>query len=369
MIESVHAAALHGLTFRDIVGVVPHIRATCLLQFHELVTELGADPAELLREAGLRPEDAGQPDRFISLDGAVQAVENAAHATSTPDFGRRLAARRGIETIGPLGEAAQTSPTLNAAFATLSTFIGAHSPGLHVGLAPGAQLDTAFFEFRIIGDSARPQRQAMEIGLGAALQILRAILGSSYSPLAVHLPHSALTPAADYVRYFGCTARFAQPAAGFELRAADLRRPLRRDDQAHGSAVNQLSALTGDRSPSLSQAVISVARPLLPAGVLTVDLVARQLGLHPRTLQRRLAAEHTTFAALVDDIRRQAAHRYLRDTDISLAHITRLLGYAEHSVFTRSCQRWFAVSPTAYRAGVDARHGPPVASRPIRPDC
>lgn len=325
------------------------IRATCLLQFAELCAELGADPADLLQRNGIRPEDAGRADRFISLRAAVQVMEATAERTATPDFGRRLAARRSIETIGPLGVAAQSAPTLEAAFTIFSTFISAHSPGLLVRLSPGPDAATAFFEFRIALEPPTRQRQAIELGLGAALQILRAILGQAYCPLAVHIPHSALTPAADYVRYFGCTAHFAQPAAGFTMRGSDLRRPLQRDDPTRDDAVAELCALVDGRAPSLTHAVTEIVRTLLPSGALTIGAAATQLGMHPRTLQRRLADEGASFATLVDNVRRQTAQRYLRDTDISLEHLTRLLGYSEQSVLTRSCRRWFSSSPTSYR--------------------
>ncbi len=75
-----------------------------------------------------------------------------------------------------------------------------------------------------------------------------------------------------------------------------------------------------------------------------------QFHLHPKTLQRRLADEGTTFAALVDQVRKDTADRYLRTTGISLSHLARELGYAEQSVLTRSCKRWFGTGPAAYRS-------------------
>lgn len=90
-------------------------------------------------------------------------------------------------------------------------------------------------------------------------------------------------------------------------------------------------------------------RRLLPAGSLDRDLIAGHLCLHPRTLQRRLAAEGTTFAALVDDVRREEAERWLRDTDMPMGRLAGLLGYSEQSVLTRSCHRWFGVSGTLHR--------------------
>jgi AraC-like DNA-binding protein len=329
---------------------VHSIRATCLLQFRELVTELGVDPDEILLTAGVAPDDAGRSDRFIPLRGAVEAVEVAADLTDTPDFGRRLAGRRGIETIGPVGLAAKTAPTLADAFEVFGKFIGAHSPGLRVSLSPVANGDTSFFEFGIALDPPPRQRQAIELSLGAALQILRAILGGDYTPLSVHLPHSALTATSDYIRYFGCTPHFAEPAAGFGLRASDMRRRIAADGPAHKSVVTTLSAMVAaSETPTLTEAVTDLARVLLPTGAVGIDLVAAQLELHPRALQRRLAADGTTFGALVDKVRRQTAERCLRDTEIELDHLTRLLGYSEQSVLSRSCRRWFGCSPSSYR--------------------
>lgn len=326
------------------------IRATCLLQFRELAAELGADPDNILASAGVPPADAGRADPFIPLRGAVEAVDLAADLTATPDFGRRLAARRGIETIGPVGVAAQTAPSLGDAFAIFAKFISAHSPGLRVNLTPSQDGATSFFEFRITLDPPPRQRQAIEMSLGAALQILRALLDTDYSPLAVHLPHSALTPPADYVRDFGCTCHFAQPAAGFVLRAADLRRHLKSRGLAHDGAVGVLAELNPGSALSLAQQVTDLARVLLPTGALSIELVAGQLQLHPRALQRRLAAEDTSYGSLVDKVRRHTAERCLRDTDISLEHLTRLLGYSEQSVLARSSRRWFGYAPSAYRA-------------------
>ncbi len=50
----------------------------------------------------------------------------------------------------------------------------------------------------------------------------------------------------------------------------------------------------------------------MPTGLTTLDVVADQLNLHPKTLQRRLADEGTTFAALVDRVRKETAGQYLR---------------------------------------------------------
>ena len=78
--------------------------------------------------------------------------------------------------------------------------------------------------------------------------------------------------------------------------------------------------------------------------------VAAELHLHPRTLHRRLKAEGRTFQEIKDEVRRDVALYYLQHTDLDLTHVAEKLGYAEHSVLTRSCIRWFAAAPSQLRA-------------------
>ncbi len=324
------------------------VRGTALSSYPSLVTELGRDPAGLLRAAGVRDQDVGNYDAFIPIRAAIRAIESAADATGTPDFGRRLAARQGIEILGPIGVAARTAATVAGALAIFNTYMAAYSPMIAINITPQADPDRAFIAVEFLFGEAITCPHTTELALGVSLGVFRLLIGGDYTGLAVHLPHDPLTPTADYVRYFGCTPHFAERTAGFTVRAADLNRPLNRDDIAHRAVVDYLSSIT-PVGAGIVESVRTIVRQLLPTGAATLDVVAEQFHLHPKTLQRRLADEGTNFAALVDQIRKDAADRYLRTTGISLSHLARELGYAEQSVLTRSCNRWFGTGPAAYR--------------------
>ncbi len=330
------------------------IRGTALSNYPGLVAELGGDPAALLRAAGIRPRDIGEQDVFVSLRSAVQAVESAAAATGTPDFGRRLAQRQGIEILGPVGVAARTAATVADAMAIFETFMAAYSPALSARLIDLDSPERRFFEFRILVHGSPPPRQSVELSLGVTAKVFRLLLGPQYNPLSVHLPHEPLTPAADYLQYFGCTPYFGETRPGFTIRTADLTRQLNHDELAHRCVVDYLGTLVGPQQAGFGDSVRTIARQLLPTGAVTLEVVAAQFNLHPKTLQRRLAAEGTSFSGLIDEVRRAAAEHYLRDTRIDLSHLTRELGYTEQSVLTRSCRRWFGTSPTGYRRALTA---------------
>jgi AraC-like DNA-binding protein len=313
------------------------------------VTELGADPEPLLARAGVVRSDVGRFDAFITFLGLIQAVESAAVATRRPDFGRRLAERQGIEILGPVGLAARTSTTIAEALATFEQYLGAFSPAIAVAISREFDGGTSFLEFKILIPHPTAHPQTTELSLGVIVRVLRFLLGAGYAPMVVHLPHPPLTGRDDYLRYFSCTPQFGSSRTGFILPTEDLQRPLARDELAHRVVLDYLDTVIDRHRPTMTSSIRELIRQLLPTGAATVTVIADQFRLHPKALRRRLSAEGTNFNAVVDDVRRELTQRYLRDTDMTLAHLARQLGYSEQSVLSRSCQRWFGATPASLR--------------------
>ncbi|MEE4023541.1 AraC family transcriptional regulator [Gordonia sp. PKS22-38] len=325
------------------------VRGTSLTGFSDEVSTLGAEPSPILRRAGIRPGSIGDFDTFFTYVALIDALESAAAVTGAHDFGRRLARRQGIEILGPVGVAARTTSTVAEALSAFETYLSAYSPAITVQVQELPDTEIAFLEFRLLIADPPPHRQVIELSLGVTLRVLRFLLGTTYSPLTVHVPHEPLGDRTDYLHEFSCTPRFSEPRAGFTLQASDLARPLAADETAHRAIVTYLDGVIDRHDRQLSGSVRDLVRQLLPTGAATLPVTARQFRLHPKTLQRRLAAEGTTFAAVVDDVRRELAERWLRETDMTLSHLAHELGYAEQSVLTRSCRRWFGVSPARFR--------------------
>ena len=76
---------------------------------------------------------------------------------------------------------------------------------------------------------------------------------------------------------------------------------------------------------------------------------ADRLGLHPRTLSRRLGQRGTSFRRLVDDERLARARRLL-ETGSTVEQVAHRLGYSDGTAFARAFKRWTGSTPAAYRA-------------------
>ena len=73
--------------------------------------------------------------------------------------------------------------------------------------------------------------------------------------------------------------------------------------------------------------------------------------MSPRTLQRRLGAEGTSFQDVVDSVREELARIYMADTarKYTVGELAYLLGFSEISAFTRAFKRWTGLTPTQWR--------------------
>lgn len=81
----------------------------------------------------------------------------------------------------------------------------------------------------------------------------------------------------------------------------------------------------------------------------TATETATKMKIARRTLTRRLRQEGTSFTALLNEVRRHAALRYMEATDHSVEDVAFLVGFSEPSPFVRAFKRWTGMPPIAYR--------------------
>jgi AraC-like DNA-binding protein len=96
----------------------------------------------------------------------------------------------------------------------------------------------------------------------------------------------------------------------------------------------------------------------LPKGYAGISNVAAALATSARSLARRLNEEGTSYTAILEDLRRELAMRYLEDESLGVGQIAWLLGYSEVSSFNHAFARWTAKSPKVVRNSLKNRSRP-----------
>jgi AraC-like DNA-binding protein len=108
---------------------------------------------------------------------------------------------------------------------------------------------------------------------------------------------------------------------------------------------------------ALENRVAACVRDLLPGDV-SLQTIAAALGDNAHTLQRKLATRGLTFRRLLDDCRRREALAALREPGISVAVLSRRLGYSHPAHLTRAFRRWTGETPSSYAARLAASKNP-----------
>ncbi|MCG2842024.1 AraC family transcriptional regulator [Sandaracinobacter sp. RS1-74] len=336
------------------------VGSEALLFFEELVTDLGGETPLLLAEAQVDPSSlrkAGAPLRYGDL---VRLLALAAERLGVADFGLRLAQRqRGGKVIGPIGVVMKNSETIGQALGYCAKHIHAYSLATRVRFKPDRSRHILFVSLNILLEEMLDSRQVVEHALLLANLNIVDISGGRARLREVHFRHMPQMPVREYRRHFSCEVLFDQAEDGFVLTESDLLCPIAEpDEQIHEMAVDYIDARFPPATPPLRLRVRSLILNHLD-GDCTYERIASEMCMHPRTLQRRLRAEGGSFESIKDDVRRQVALRYLRQREIPLTRVAQKLGYAEASVLSRSCLRWFEASPQEIRRVGMARPGGP----------
>lgn len=327
------------------------VRAETMRAFIEMVHELGGDPAALLAQERIDPGALTQADAFMSYRSMIHLLERAATELQCPDFGLRLATRQGgITVLGPLEVAMRNSSTVGEAYRYCAGHLQVYSPVVQIQIEDDRQSARYFMRFEILLRRVPQQRQAVENALALTHHAVLALSGGSFGAREVWFAHERLLPATHYQRYFGGPVHFGKPFNAVFFSSRDFAQPIpNQNPRLYELASTYIDTQFPSTELPFVTRVHALAARLLALGLCTHVEVAARLNLHPRTLQRRLREEGTSFEAIKDDIRRDAAARYLSQSTMPLTRIAALLGYSEPSVLTRSCQRWFASSPRQIR--------------------
>jgi AraC-like DNA-binding protein len=181
------------------------------------------------------------------------------------------------------------------------------------------------------------------------------LAGRPLAPLRLAFAHTSDADAAEYERVLGMVPEFGARAHLACFDAALLAMPVPNADagmypvlQQHAERLLQEREEERERHGIVAQVRACVIRNLANDRVRLAGIAA-ELGLSPRTLQRKLADSGASFQQVLDGARHALAQDYLRQRGLSLADIAFLLGYQEQSAFTHAFREWSGMNPGAWR--------------------
>jgi AraC-like DNA-binding protein len=333
------------------------IRAAALKGFPEIARAAGIDPVMLCRAVGIPISALSDPDEKIRGDAGAALLDLAARQSGIEDLGLRMAEGRRPSAWGVPGLLMTQQKTLGEALEAGIQYIGGHYEPARAQIE---RFDDEVVVWVDIDNSADTIRfdpaQRNELAIASAVSVLRALIRRDWRPLRVGFTHGARGDLDRYKPHFGRTPLFDQDRNFVVLAKADLDLPL---DHADPEAERILRHLAEQQLPEqskpFSRAVAVLISQRLAEGALSADGVAASLDLDIRSMQRRLAAEGSSFSELLYGVRMNLARTYVESSRRPLAEVADLLGFASLSAFSQWYSRTHGQSAAGRRAGRVAR--------------
>jgi AraC-like DNA-binding protein len=311
--------------------------------------ELGVSPADVLRCAGLPPGLLDQETILVSTEELFALYRGLAETSRDPAIGLKLGTEHRVERYDPIAIAAVSARSFRDALQRLARFKQLTCPEA-LSVTDGG--DESRVEFRYLLAEETEPPLLVDLAFAWVVGIARRGTGMDLTPRRLEL-RGPKRNREIYEAHFGCPAKFDARHNAIVFGRADLDRPfLTHNPDLWATVAPQLEAelLRAPASEAIGEQVKGILKRLLAGRRPGIEDVARELRMSPRSLQRKLTDEGTTFQRVMQEARRELARHYLLNSSLELNETAYLLGYEDAHSFFRAFHGWEGSPPGEWRA-------------------
>jgi len=310
--------------------------------------ESGASASAVLRKAGL-------PQRYLSEARVLLKTEElfalwraVGEVSVNPAIGLQLGTETKTERFSPSGLAALSTENFGAAVEQMARYKQLTCPE---EILQEKEDEEWGIQFRwLLANEVEPP-VLIECCFAWVLSIARHGTGTRLSPLCVEFVQPR-AHAKSIERHFGCEVFSGAERNAIVFRAADAERPfVTRNSELLAMLAPQFEKELKEQSQdeNFLERVRVALQQKLTGQRPTIEEIADVLHVSPRTLQRRLQDEGSSFQRVLEDARHQLARHYLNNPVLELNEAAYLLGYNDSNSFVRAFRTWEGVPPARWR--------------------
>ncbi|MFY9855121.1 MAG: AraC family transcriptional regulator ligand-binding domain-containing protein [Terracidiphilus sp.] len=318
-------------------------------QFWPVLRKLLVEPASVLRRAGL-PLTFIEDDKSRISDAHFFSIWDAiGELSNDPAIGLKM---------GCLFHAAALPPSMLAAYYARDyrDAITRHERFLQIRGASEMRINEHLGETSIEWNWKRGRLHEppllTDVTFAMLVEMGRRGTEQPFNPKRIELKRP-LERTGVHRAFFQCPVKFRAARNVLIFDSSDFERPF----VTYNAELLEMLQPQLDKNNLQAKAEATVAervkwilKRMLAGGRPDASVVARELGLSVRTLQRRIVDEGTTFRELLSEIRKELAREYLSQPGMPLTEIAYLLGFEDTSSFYRAFRTWEDTTPERWRA-------------------
>jgi AraC-like DNA-binding protein len=328
----------------------PRVRIGGTATLPAYVASRGGDVSRVLHNAGIVAAELRNPEAWLSLERTAAVFEAAAIELEDPYFGLAFGALLPLQSFGMLSYLVLNAADVEVGLHNLARY----SASLSVTGIPAHTVvedETARLVFPFGATEPDLSRQYVEHITAVLCSMMTKLVDESWTPIEICMEHSPADSSNEVAARLGGPVTYGAEHYAIVFHAECLARPIPGADRSLLPVIErQVSDVVGDAEsdPLVASLREELARVLCD-GHPDISLIARNLAMSPRTLQRRLQERGLRFKNVVNQTRTALAKEYLAQSGPTVTEIAFLLGYAELSAFDRAFRREAGMSPTMWR--------------------
>jgi len=206
--------------------------------------------------------------------------------------------------------------------------------------------EEAYLSFNFFGDDIPISKHTNDMALSATVSMIRLLAGDDWQPKEVHFVRAKPKKEDDFVKFFRCPISYQKNLNVIVMKATDFT-PSQHEENNFDTVM--LAAESKDSKQPISDLVAMYLQQHIQDHTLDRNKVAGALNMSPRSLQRKLATEDTSYQTLIDQVRENKSKEYLSVPNLSLTEVAFLCGFSDPTAFNRAFKRWLGFSPGEYR--------------------
>ena len=309
---------------------------------------LGHDPEPIFKSNGFDPKIFRDPDRRVSYIPMSHLLSECARITACDHLGLLMGQHAEPSHLGMPGFLVHTAPTVEQALQSLVETLDLHDEGGTAAFNVRPEFSSISYAIHLDGVEAIDITS--DLAAVMICKIMRFLCGPDWAPLSVRFARKEPADRAQHRRFFKSALYFdaTETEVNFNNRCLQEQPPAP-DVLLHRHLEQEANTLHALQYGELMEQLPAVLRRSLLDGRFSAPEVAESVGLHERTLHRRLKEAGTSFRQELDASRRTVSEQMLQFTRMPVSEIATALGYADASGFIRAFERWSGISPNAWR--------------------
>lgn len=320
------------------------------------VEKLGVSRSELLQGSAIAVDKLADPNGRTDINQLTLLWQRAVALTGNPALGLEIGQSLSAGVFNVLATILQNSATVKQAIEQLLCYQRLISDGGDFRLETGVhtsrliytpqQHDIALSAFQVEGVMA------------SVFSFAATIAQAGMQACQVNFCHAANDiDTQRYQQFFSCPVAFNQSDNSIVIDSVLLEAKIAHADEDifwHNKmlADKKIERLVaGNSLPVVESVVTLLAGRILEYAdfsELTPELLAAQLNLSLRSMQRRLNQAGQSYSSILEQCRKQRVAELLQQTPV-MEDIARQLGYDNISSFYRAFKRWYGKTPKQFR--------------------